>query len=115
MIVVAESLRDSTWYVINTQHISRKAGKGNCEPGKMALHMQHRYNLREGQIMHATIVEWAILRRRMARIDYSKENLGLQDSVIRLFLDEARERLKESRRRFRADPLDGGSGIQENS
>jgi hypothetical protein len=83
IIVIAEYSDKALWYLLHTSKISKFAGKGNKEKDKMALNVQHKGNLKEGQISYSkTFKKNAIFITETHNLDYRKNNLGITDEKI---------------------------------
>ena len=73
----------SEWYLLETDKISKKAGKQNSEVGKLPLNAQHRYNITEGQINpNKAFKSVAHYLGTYEPLFYYKEDLNLTDHTI---------------------------------
>jgi hypothetical protein len=73
----------SEWYLLETNKISKKAGKKNVESGKLPLNAQHRYNLTEGQINpNKAFKQMATFLGEYEPLFYYKSDLNLSDESI---------------------------------
>jgi hypothetical protein len=83
ILVCAEFPDRAEWWLLNTDVISKKAGKEHKEDGKLTLTRQHKGNECEGQITFTKQFKTSAIKICETNfIDYKNETLGLGNDEI---------------------------------